>query len=44
MGLSIHTAQASAKASFDTRVHNLLPGILTSMVIGMVQLNVARRA
>ena len=28
MGLSIHTAQASAKASFDTRFHNCISGRL----------------
>jgi hypothetical protein len=37
MGLSIHTAQASAKASFDTRFHNCISGVLRiSMATGMV--------
>ena len=38
-----HTAQASAKASFDTRFHNLFSGVLRiSMAIEMVQLEIAR--
>ena len=42
MGLSIHTAQASAKASFDTRFHNCISGrLMISTAIEMVHLKVA---
>jgi hypothetical protein len=42
MGLSIHTAQASAKASFDTRLHNGIFGVrIIATAIEMVHLKVA---
>ena len=42
MGLSIHTAQASAKASYDTRLHNCICGVIMSpMAIEMVHLKIA---
>ena len=42
MGLSIHTAQASTKASFDTRLHTCISGvILISTAIEMVHLKIA---
>ena len=42
MGLSIHTALASAKASFDTRFHNCSSGrLIISTAIEMVHLKVA---
>ena len=43
MGLSIHTAQASAKASRDTRFHNGIFGrLMISTAIGMVYLKITR--
>jgi hypothetical protein len=42
MRLSMHTAQASTKASFDTRYHNCIFGVLMiSTAIEMVHLKVA---
>src|SRR5213593_89 len=42
MGLSIHTAQASPKASWDTRLHNCVCGVrMISTAIEMVQLEIA---
>src|SRR6202040_2760333 len=42
MGLSIHTARASAKASFDTRFHHCSSGsLIISTTIEMVHLKVA---
>ena len=44
MGLSIHTAQASTKASFDTRLHHCVLGlILMPTAIEMVHLEIACR-
>src|SRR2546428_2435299 len=42
MGLSIHTAQASPKASWDTRLHNCVGGVRTiSTAIEMVHREIA---
>ena len=42
MRLSAHTAQASTKASLDTRLHNVIFGVIRIPVaIEMVQLKIA---
>lgn len=41
MGLSIHTARASQKESFDPRLYNFLFGMSPPMAIEMVHLKVA---
>ena len=43
MGLSIHTARASSKASIDTQLYNFFLGMLLPMAIEMVHLKVACR-